>query len=359
MNKLAIVGTHPDTRDLAPFNDPTYDIWVFNEAPQADWCKRWDACFQMHKPEVYTSPDNMVRADHWDWLQQNHGGRVIWMQERDDRVPNSERYPLDLVTIGFPDMLKWFDLSASYAMALALALGYKEIAIYGMDLVSNTEYTYQLGNWRFWVGVAIGRGVTLDFHCEAGDFGNGHLYGYDGETQIERSYFESRAAELNTAWLAQDKELKTAKAKLFDCINGGKRYDKLPELAMQCAEVALSVGQTAGALAEAEKYARRDDPISRQQFERTSAAALIDAEDKRQLMYVIMGKIEYVWNIMMQTNNFEAVKQMRIFAQSYIDAAYHTGASMGIGRENGNYMNEVDALWTAHSGKKLHKMEER
>ena len=82
MNKLAIVGTHPNTRANAPYDDQNFDIWVFNEAPQfypgahpkdadKDWCLRWTGCFQLHEPEVYMSPNNFVDKTHWQWLQQN------------------------------------------------------------------------------------------------------------------------------------------------------------------------------------------------------------------------------------------------------------------------------------------------
>jgi len=32
-NRVAIVGSHPETRNQAPWDDLSFDIWVFNEAP--------------------------------------------------------------------------------------------------------------------------------------------------------------------------------------------------------------------------------------------------------------------------------------------------------------------------------------
>ena len=98
MKKLAIVGSHPDTRELAPYQDDSYEVWLFNEAPQKpEVYPRWDKSFQMHKPEVYASEHNWVNQDHWNWLQQDHGDKTIWMIERDERVPNSQRYPIEEV----------------------------------------------------------------------------------------------------------------------------------------------------------------------------------------------------------------------------------------------------------------------
>jgi len=84
--KIAIVGTHPATRENAPWGDSDYLIWLFNETPASPWVKRWDASFQLHAPEVYTSTNNFVDPSHWAWLQQPHPGRVIYMQQRDERV---------------------------------------------------------------------------------------------------------------------------------------------------------------------------------------------------------------------------------------------------------------------------------
>jgi hypothetical protein len=101
LRSLAIVGSHPDSREKAPFDDPNYEIFLFNEAPQkTEIYKRWDTSLQIHKPEVYTSETNWVNKDHWKWLQQDHGpDKRIFMQEADPRVPNSVRYPIEGVRI--------------------------------------------------------------------------------------------------------------------------------------------------------------------------------------------------------------------------------------------------------------------
>ena len=63
---LAIVGSHPDTRENAPFDNPEYDIWLFNEAPmKPEVYKRWTSVLQIHKENVYSSGTNWVNEDHW------------------------------------------------------------------------------------------------------------------------------------------------------------------------------------------------------------------------------------------------------------------------------------------------------
>ena len=89
---VAIVGTHPDTRDNAPFDDPSVDIWVFNEAASKrvkddqPWAWRVDAVFQMHLPVIYKSKYNRSDPYYWQWLQEDHPF-PIYMHDVDPEVP--------------------------------------------------------------------------------------------------------------------------------------------------------------------------------------------------------------------------------------------------------------------------------
>ena len=150
--KLAIVGSGPDTREQAPFDDPSFDIWIFNEAANAPWCRRWSACFQMHEPEIYAG-HNTKDPHHWEWLQQAHG-KPIYMQEQDPRVRDSVRYPLeDAQALAGVQM---FPTTFAYMAALAILQGYTEIRIFGVEL-SASEYQYQANGYLFWFGFLRGR----------------------------------------------------------------------------------------------------------------------------------------------------------------------------------------------------------
>lgn len=355
MNKLAIVGTHSATRDNAPFDDLNYDIWVFNEAPQAAWCKRWDVDFQLHKPEVYRSANNMSNKEHWSWLKECHG-KAIYMQEEDPEVPDSLRFPIEEILLLLPEdsCFKWFDLSAAYALALAIRLGYEKIEIYGMDLVSNTEYSYQLRCWNFWVGIAIGRGVDISLKCSKNDFSSGRMYGYEGEIQIERKYFFDRSIALGELYVKADRALEKAKNKINDAILAFNHKD-LPDLVKEYQEMAIAAGELAGAQAEAENYAQREDPISAQEFERRSAKSQREAEDIRNQMYNLTGKIEYVWLAWQATRSYEAASQLRMFIGQMGQRAYEVGGMTGAFRENRDYMLDLNKRITAAGGLKTVK----
>jgi hypothetical protein len=350
MKKLAIVGSHIATRSDAPYDDPDYEIWLFNEAPMADWCKRWDAILQLHNPEIYSSPTNWVNDGHWAWLQQDHGiGKTIYLQAQDERVPNSVRYPLDEICASLPGANnRWFMSSAAYALALALYLGYETIDIYGVELSSNTEYSYQLPNWLYWLGIAYGMGVKIGLYSGQVHFAE-RLYGFEGETQLPRDHFIKRVAGLEAGYKQAEWDLKKAKAALDDAMLN-RKYSSILALITDMREVSIACGEISGAMAEADKYSHRDDPISRQEFERRAAQAERDGEGYSATMYHAGGKAEYVLNVWRDTGNFEALRQLRLFLQEQARAAYDLGAHLGISRENKDYMIEFDNRLTAAGG---------
>ncbi len=351
---LAIVGSHPDTRELAPYDDPTFEIWLFNEAPQKpEVYKRWDASLQIHRPEVYTSLENWVNKNHWAWLQQDHGSGLhgrkrIFMSEIDPRVPNSVKYPLEEVLA----MVPYHYLRSSPAMALALAiyLGYQEIQLYGSDLTSGSEYAYQSTNYAFWIGFAHGRGINLDLRCWQSEF-NQPIYGYEGEAQIDKGFFEGRFIENETAWKKNEKTLAQIKNKLDEALLAAN-YQKVAQLSTEIELAAMASGETSGAMAEAERYKKRTDPISRQEFERVSAQAQIDGEKQRKNWYHAGGKYEYVFNVWKQSGRIDALQQLRIFLQEKLQYTYDTGARLGIFHENCLYINEFDKRVTALGGRR-------
>ncbi|KKT30758.1 MAG: hypothetical protein UW18_C0011G0019 [Microgenomates group bacterium GW2011_GWF1_44_10] len=358
--KLAIVGTHPATRNNAPFDDPSVDIWVFNESPMAtkeyypnepdrQWCKRWDACIQLHKPEVYKSLQNWVNPKHWEWLQREHGDKVIYMQDVDENVPNSRKYPLDEIVATIPGAnLKWFTASVSYALALAIYQGYEEIGLYGLDMESNTEYGYQLMNFVYWIGIAYGRGINLYEICNKKYFSE-KLYGYEGEIQIDREHFSKRFAELLTLWRDKEKESGKLRSRVTDAILEHKYPNVIP-LTLQWRSIAIDAGRFSGAMQEAENYSKREDMISRQEFERRAAQAAKDGEEQKALMYLMAGKAEYVFNAWQQTGQYQPLEQLRKFIEQELKLAYNVGALHGAYQENLEYIAEYDNRLEAAGG---------
>ena len=345
---LAIVGSHPATRELAPYDDERVEIWLFNEAAQKpEIYKRWDGLLQIHNPEIYSSLENWVNKDHWNWLQQDHGsGKRIFMQQVDPRVPNSVAYPLEGVQSLIP--YRYLRSSPALALALAIYLGYTDIALYGSELTSNTEYAYQAINLGFWIGFAHGRGIDFHLECWQQEF-NQRIYGFEGDVEIERDYFQSRVDEMTPVSGRNNYALKQIKERLADAMLAND-YAKVAELMMTAEETARVAGEAAAVLTEADMYANRNSPINRQEYERRSAQAQHDGEEMKEKMVKESGKSEYVWNVWRQTGSLQALQQLREFIKQQLEYAVQAGAKLGAMRENQVYMLEYDNRVTAAGG---------
>jgi len=343
MNKLAIVGSGTLTREYAPFDDLSFDIWVFNEAPMYPWCKRYDASFQLHKPEIYAG-ENVKVANYWDWLQKET--KPVYMSELDERVPGCEVYPLkDALGLGY----KQFGMSCAYALALGILKGYERIEVWGIEL-SATEYQYGMDTWSYWVGFAKGKlGNNFVLHCGEKLF-DAPLYGIEGGTEFEKDYFAKRVIYLDNGWKSKDKVLQNYK-KLFEKYISNNEFDKTINLFVDFEKTALEAGEYAGALEEAEKW-NKDIVISRNEFELAAATAQRDGDDKRSLMLHNGGIIDYVCAIWKQSNGDKnAAKQLMSLLDRHLVLAYDTGAYHGKFIENQSYIMKYDDLVLANGGR--------
>jgi hypothetical protein len=344
MQKLAIVGSGPNTREQAPFDDKYFDIWAFNEAPMDDWCKRWDAAFQLHAPEIYTG-HNVKHPDYWRWLQRERG-HTIYMQARDERVPDSVTYPLDdVLTLGGRRLM---GMSMCYAVGLALLMGYQHIEVWGVEL-SYTEYQYGADAWRYWVGLATGKlgADHMILHCGEQMF-TGLLYGYEGAFAIDEDYFRERVTYLDGAWRSADKNLHGVRDKLMRLITNQRCVD-VPDVIKAYETASMTCGEAAGALAEAERYLSfAERAADRGGYEYAAAKAQADGEEKRVLMYHTGGMAEYVYNVWRQTKSKQAEQQLCVLLGSLSDYAYQAGTCHGAYTENIGYILRYDDLAKAN-----------
>lgn len=234
--KIAIVGLEERTRHLAPFDDPDFDILVFNETPTDDWCKRWDMLLEIHVPSVYKNLNNPRHKDHWAWLKQSHG-KPIYMQKVDPEVPDSVAYPVQEILDEYMSTLtyegrrqQYIRATVCYAVALALYLGYEEIHIWGVELLDYAEYRSQQNNFAFWVGIATSRKVPVTLHCCKGMFSQ-PLYGYEEfmqEDKLQR-YLEGITQQLEEEKIVLAK-LEGAKMMLTQMLMEQKVVDNVEEV---------------------------------------------------------------------------------------------------------------------------------
>lgn len=198
-DKVAIVGFAKPHRDQAPFHDPSFEIWGLNNAyifmpprPHADGriAERW---FEVHSEDLY-GWDLRRPGRHVDWLR-NFPGPLYLLEARED-MPHSISYPIEDIARRFGAYLT---SSPAYMLALAMAEGFKEIHIYGIDLSTDSEYAHQRPNLEFLIGLALGKGhqIVLPPNCQ---LMTGDLYGRGkfnpGGERHSREQFSGRLAAL-------------------------------------------------------------------------------------------------------------------------------------------------------------------
>lgn len=177
--KVAVLG-FTDSWKQAPFDDPSWEIWGLNELWM--FIPRWTRWFEIHERKVYEA-DKKRTVDHIYALRAMTC--PVYMHQHWDDIPMSVPYPLKQLSEIFVNPgaggLPYFTNSVSYMIALAIAEGFNEIGIFGVDMAHDSEYSHQRPSCEYLIGFAQGRGikVTIPPDCELlkTDF----LYGYQQE----------------------------------------------------------------------------------------------------------------------------------------------------------------------------------
>lgn len=154
--KVALVGHSPSTRELAPFDDPSYEIWTMNDAHGFLNGRRADRWFEIHIEEVWREPARRTKG-YFDHLR-NFGGPV-YMDKHYEEFPTSVPYPFEAMFAKYGPGK--FGSSFGYLIALAVEEGFSEIQMYGCDLASEEEYKKQRESTAYWIGICHGKGIKF------------------------------------------------------------------------------------------------------------------------------------------------------------------------------------------------------
>ena len=206
-SKVCIVGYAENSRHLAWFEDPDAEIWGVNQLnrfiPRAD---RW---FQVH-----TNWDDKDRwapgTDQKKWLAECP--IPIYMTDINPNIPNSISYPYEWVMQELK-VHDYFTSSIAFMVALAIAEGFKEIGIYGIDLIIGREYFFEKACVEFYLGIAQQRGI--EYHLPEGCalLWQSHRYGY----QKQPSYGFFGLDKLAARKSQLHKQVKQMRDDLYTC----------------------------------------------------------------------------------------------------------------------------------------------
>jgi hypothetical protein len=195
-SKIAIVGFSESSRHLAPINDPEFEIWSCNHCYR--FIERGDVWFELHDHEELSVKYGENWPEYKKWLQEQT--MPLYMQKVHPDFPSSLEYPLEEMVdkFAFNESYKAeggrkerknasFQSTLSYMLALAMESdpAPKEIHIYGVDMIIDSEWGFQRHNLYYFLGVAQGRGIKLVIpeECALLKEGSCKLYAYEHSTQ--------------------------------------------------------------------------------------------------------------------------------------------------------------------------------
>jgi hypothetical protein len=185
--KVAIVGCS-DSKHLAPFDDPSFEIWgvnnLFPHLPEIKGQARW---FEIHElthdgKEHLRRGNNEFRGQRvddylkqlGDWAKERNC--PIYTQRQWELMPTSTPYPLQEIIAKFGN---YFTNTISYEIALAIHEGFTEIHVYGVDMAVGTEYNHQRPSCEYFLGIAVALGIKVHIPQEADLLKTRFLYGFD------------------------------------------------------------------------------------------------------------------------------------------------------------------------------------
>lgn len=177
--RVAICGFWEGNRDLAPFQDPTFEVHGLNHL--WPYIPRWDRWYDFHTPEW--SGKNMkpeVWKDHEGWLKREHG-KPVYMQKHYEDYPSSIPFPKEEIAKRFR---RYFTNGIAYMIALAVyehvsGNPVERLELWGADMRHTEEYAIQRPCVEWWLGLAEGLGISVYVPPQAALLSADADYGYE------------------------------------------------------------------------------------------------------------------------------------------------------------------------------------
>jgi hypothetical protein len=186
--KIALIGTAPSSRMLAPFGDPSWQIWGCSPG-NMNALPRVSIWFELHSNLLWPEYESYGRP-YIEWLKAQ--AFPVYMQDQ-ALVERATTFPMrDMVAEFGQD---FFTSSFAWMMALAIKMGATEIALYGIDMASRDEYIRQRPGFYFFKHQAEKRGIKVSAPHESDIMQSPPLYAYVDSTPFGRK-IRARTVEI-------------------------------------------------------------------------------------------------------------------------------------------------------------------
>lgn len=160
--KVALLGSHPATKMMAPFGDPEWQIWACSpnnssiQSPHASVLPRVDEWFEVHLPAAHVtrSPEYLA------YVRELTETIPVWMRDRTHH-PKALQYPEAEMKARFGPF--FFTSSIALMMAKAIVARPEVIGLWGIVQASGTEYVNQRPAIQqlMWEAHKLGIGIDM------------------------------------------------------------------------------------------------------------------------------------------------------------------------------------------------------
>jgi len=206
--KVAIIGKAKSTQGAAPYDDPSWEIWTLYDMVHCGEVPRFTQHFELHPMRWFREQND----GYWEWLR-GVRDKPVYVQQPCDEVPAGVAYPVDQITDRFG---RYFTNTVSWMIALAIYDGASEIALWGVDMAQDTEYSVQRPSCEYFLGMAVGTGIKVTIPVASDLLKSRVLYGFetdsgevrqklnakrqDAQRQLEEFRGQRNQAALNAAY---------------------------------------------------------------------------------------------------------------------------------------------------------------
>lgn len=194
--KIALVGSAPTSCRLAPYQDPSWQIWGCSPGLYGV-AQRIDLWFELHRFEpgqTWFSPEYCM------WMAKARF--KVMMAEKRAEIPPSEEIPAQELVAKYGPY--FFTSSLAWMMAMAMEMGATKIGLWGVDMAADEEYGDQRSGLHYFAMLARAKGIEVGTPPESDLFRPRPLYGVD---EIKHSSIKMLARKRELEWRLRETEI--------------------------------------------------------------------------------------------------------------------------------------------------------
>jgi hypothetical protein len=196
--RICLIGSAPSSVALAPYGDPTFEIWACSPGARPHLKREPDAYFELH---LFEPDQPWFASEYVDYLAKMKG--PVYMLEPLPQFPTSVSYPKEAMLAEFGPY--FFTSSLSWMFALAIMSGATEIALYGVDMSASEEiYTGQRAGCHFFIHEAKKRGILVTIPGQSDLAQPNPLYGYCEQHPMHQKLLARKAELVNRLNIARN-----------------------------------------------------------------------------------------------------------------------------------------------------------